>query len=183
MLKNACSAHLYNNGAISVTIEQSSFLMQSERVHFGWHCTCNIPGIILCLGSANERRRYYVMPSLIGHTHTQNGPCIRPTFIIDMAWRLDKSRMLFQHGDCVLSYIWPVVFILVKLQQLCIILQSYQSYCAWIILDMSSVNERRRYNVSSSLIGWAHTQNDPVRDVTVMHVLLWNSVVKTLCLT
>ena len=26
---------------------------------------------------------------------------------------------------------------------------------------MCSANERRRYNVASSLIGWAHTQNDP----------------------
>ena len=25
---------------------------------------------------------------------------------------------------------------------------------------MGSANERRRYNVTSSLIGWAHTQND-----------------------
>ena len=30
-----------------------------------------------------------------------------------------------------------------------------------IILGMGSANERRRYNVTSSLIGWAHTHNDP----------------------
>ena len=30
-----------------------------------------------------------------------------------------------------------------------------------INLGMGSANERRRYNVTSSLIGWAHTQNDP----------------------
>ena len=29
-------------------------------------------GIILWMGSANERRRYYVMPSLIGRADTQN---------------------------------------------------------------------------------------------------------------
>ena len=29
-----------------------------------------------------------------------------------------------------------------------------------IILGMSLVNERRRYNVTSSLIGWTNTQND-----------------------
>ena len=29
------------------------------------------------------------------------------------------------------------------------------------ILSMGSANERRRYNVTSSLIGWAHTQKDP----------------------
>ena len=30
-----------------------------------------------------------------------------------------------------------------------------------IILYMQPTNERRRYNVTSSLIGWAHIQNDP----------------------
>ena len=30
-----------------------------------------------------------------------------------------------------------------------------------IILGMGSANERRCYNVRSSLTGWAHTQNDP----------------------
>ena len=31
--------------------------------------------------------------------------------------------------------------------------------CTGVILGMGSANERRRYNVTSSLIGWAHTQN------------------------
>ena len=31
----------------------------------------------------------------------------------------------------------------------------------WIILGIGSANERRLYNVTSSFIGWAHTQNDP----------------------
>ena len=30
-----------------------------------------------------------------------------------------------------------------------------------IILCMRPVNERRRYNITSSLIGWAHSQNGP----------------------
>ena len=30
-----------------------------------------------------------------------------------------------------------------------------------ILLCMRPANERRRYNVTSSLIGWAHPQNDP----------------------
>ena len=29
-----------------------------------------------------------------------------------------------------------------------------------IILGMGSANERRRYKVTSSLIGWTHTQNE-----------------------
>ena len=31
----------------------------------------------------------------------------------------------------------------------------------WFILDMGSINERRRYFVTSPLIGWIYTQNDP----------------------
>ena len=32
---------------------------------------------------------------------------------------------------------------------------------AWIIFSMCPASERRRYNVTSSLIGWAHRENDP----------------------
>ena len=34
----------------------------------------NIPGFILCVGPANERRHFYVTSSLIGPTHSQTGP-------------------------------------------------------------------------------------------------------------
>ena len=45
-------------------------------------------GIILGMGSANERRCYIVMSSLIGWAHTQNDPCVWfPTcLIIYFAW-------------------------------------------------------------------------------------------------
>ena len=33
--------------------------------------------------------------------------------------------------------------------------------CVWIILSMHPANERLRYIVTSYLIGWAHTKNDP----------------------
>ena len=40
-----------------------------------------------------------------------------------------------------------------------------------IILGMGSANTRRRYNVTSSLIGWAHIQNDlfPVAQETLLY--------------
>ena len=41
-----------------------------------------------------------------------------------------------------------------------ILTQIWISYVG-IILNMGSANEKRRYNVTSSLIAWAHTQNDP----------------------
>ena len=33
-----------------------------------------VSGIILCMGSANERQHYNVKPPLIGSANTQNGP-------------------------------------------------------------------------------------------------------------
>ena len=38
----------------------------------------SLPGIILGMGSANERRRYIAKPPLIGRAHTQNDPYITP---------------------------------------------------------------------------------------------------------
>ena len=44
-----------------------------------WHViksfSCMIAGIILCIRSACERQRYYVMSSLNGWAHAQNDPC------------------------------------------------------------------------------------------------------------
>ena len=39
------------------------------------HGLCWNPGIILCMGSANERQRYNVTSSLIGWAHTEYDPC------------------------------------------------------------------------------------------------------------
>ena len=48
-----------------------------------------------------------------------------------------------------------------------------------IILGMGSANERRRYTVTSSLIGWAHTENDPwvssANPYNVCILLMYNS--------
>ena len=45
-------------------------------------------------------------------------------------------------------------------------LYGQESNDAGVILCMCSANERRRYNVTSSLIGWAHSQNDPCDGIT-----------------
>ena len=50
---------------------------------------------------------------------------------------------------------------------LCCVTWRHDWYCSFhmeeagIILWMRTANERRRYSVTSSLIGWAHSQNDP----------------------
>ena len=40
-------------------------------------------------------------------------------------------------------------------------------------MGMGSANKRRRYNVTSSLIGWAHTQNDPWNYIYEDHCLVY----------
>ena len=45
-----------------------------------------------------------------------------------------------------------------------------------IILVMGSANERRRYNITSSLIGWANTQNDSCDDTVNVTFCFWGSV-------
>ena len=46
-----------------------------------------------------------------------------------------------------------------------------------IILCIRPANERRRYNVNSSLIGWAYTQNDPCSSQPVSHqaINMWTN--------
>ena len=50
---------------------------------------------------------------------------------------------------------------------------------AGIILGMGSANERWRYIVTSSLVGWAHTQNDAVK----LGAIVWWTVIAHSCLT
>ena len=59
------------------------------------------------------------------------------------------------HGDTI-KRLWS------NLQGLC-------KAIARIILCMDSANERRRYNVTSSLIVWAHTQDDPYNGQFVVY--------------
>ena len=41
------------------------------------------------------------------------------------------------------------------------------------ILHMHPVNGRWHYHVMSSLIGWAHTQNDPCRRMIIMYIYIY----------
>ena len=56
--------------------------------------------------------------------------------------------------------------------------RSMWPYASGVILCMRPANERRRYNVTSSLIGLAHTQNEPWKDLVSMISqncsMLWN---------
>ena len=59
-------------------------------------------------------------------------------------------------GDCQMSTLAMRHFV-----PLWRLIDSWAQSITGIILCMRPANERRRYNVTSSPIGWAHTQNDP----------------------
>ena len=69
-----------------------------------------------------------------------------------------------RHGDYLRCYLWcyltvhPMYTTWWTLGGDLQNIHSYSDTC--IVLGMSSANERRRYNITSSLIGWAYTQND-----------------------
>ena len=50
-----------------------------------------VTGIILGMGSTNERRRYYVTPSFIDQAHTQN-PCDILFRVVWQQWRLNIHK-------------------------------------------------------------------------------------------
>ena len=65
-----------------------------------WSPLVTTPGIILCMGSASEKRRYIVTPPLIGWAHTQQDACIQLKFslkyllILSTAQGFVRSRAL-----------------------------------------------------------------------------------------
>ena len=74
-----------------------------EKILMKWVlCDDGITGIILGMGSANERRRYYVTPSLIGWVHSQKNPTLYVPWLHYMSlwvqWRLKSpaSRLFAQ---------------------------------------------------------------------------------------
>ena len=93
------------NGVI--TMSASWFFMQwiHSKIYAGGSRL--LPGIILGMGSANERRRYYVTPPLIGRAHTQNDPklafvIVRYVMILPISFRVISLSI----GP---SYDWPSI--------------------------------------------------------------------------
>ena len=65
-----------------------------------------------------------------------------------------------RYWPCFVS-LWHVTQLSFNLCHVILKINQYQQNgTAWIILCMGSANETRCYIVTSSLIGWAHTQND-----------------------
>ena len=78
-----------------------------------------------------------------------------------------------ESGDLANENIWFKVSEDQRLQQE---LSKSALYVSWINTGMGSANERRRYIVTSSLIGWTHTQNDTRCMVWInncIHTKIW----------
>ena len=73
----------YHSKQLKVTSVTTIWHQDNPRVsvHGNDVCTHCCTGIILPMGSANERQRYNVTPSLIGSAHSQNNPCCNDLFI------------------------------------------------------------------------------------------------------
>ena len=54
-------------------------------------------GVILCMGSANERWRYIVMSSLIGRAHAQNEPCLNQSVYGVSQWEMTLHCNVISH--------------------------------------------------------------------------------------
>ena len=147
--------------------------------------------IILVMGSANDRQRYIVMSSLIGWAHNQNDPwldqldvkswkcwnvqvvqrsfwlCAQPMTDSVTVWcRLSLAEPITRMIPDRIYPMLPVVMCqLHVISWGCQIMKMLEcTGCIEIILVMGSANDRQRYIVMSSLIGWAHNQNDPWLD-------------------
>ena len=132
-------------------------------------------GVILGMGSANERRHYYVTPSLIGWAHTQNDPCWCSKLSDAIIWPVEIKLSQLVVGSfwvwaqpirnnatisCRLSLAEPYPewwsFVHTNHVPICPYHWPHHRSSA-ISRDYSGCG---RYIVTSSLIGWAHTQND-----------------------
>ena len=79
-----------------------------------------------------------------------------------------KLRWFWKASVWFLFYSWFIRACLQDSVSNCVIFQTRNGgigcfyYSSWgIILCMRPANERRRYNVTSTLIGWGHSQNHP----------------------
>ena len=78
--------------------------------------------------------------------------------------KMKNSNLLSSHVE---SYTWyfPINFAVLRTQTICStntgMVIAIRCIMPGIILCMRPANERWRYTVTPSLIGWVHTQNDP----------------------
>ena len=126
-------------------------------------CTCIVPlraKIMSPICVATADKLHVIGIPWYDHTHTVNGTNVNHV----LCWLngLKKSYQWVSPGDMplCLNKQCQVNGQNVHLIMPCELFWKKKSY-GGIILCMSTANEKRCYNVASSLIGWTQTQNDP----------------------
>ena len=64
-----------NSLQVSNITEKQQITQKCKKLPSLWHVWYDTAGIIMGIGSANERQRYNVTLSLIGSARIQNDPC------------------------------------------------------------------------------------------------------------
>ena len=136
-----CADNKRSNGRTEVTYKQNS-TPQEIRIRFAIYC------ILFWLCNSQFH------PNPTGLLHWQWANRMTVHVPLKQSWRI---CMNISHGSTTSNDI--------NKQKQSITTSSVYSmaYCIYsrIILCMRPANERRRYSVTSSLIGWVHIQNDP----------------------
>ena len=127
--------------------------------------------LILGMSLANERRCYFVMPSLIWWAHTHTDP-----------WHTTDSNniahysTLLAHPSGLLHWHWGNLMIYDIVLISLFILACFEIYLtiyyAGIILSMHTANKRQHYDVTSSVIGWACAEW-PLYYAILIWVIFW----------
>ena len=147
-------------------------------IHIMDYLTSHWPGMIWWMPPANERRSYNVTSSLIAWVHTQNDPCwhsqsVHSIAVLGSGWesRNNHSSTLLHITGHLEGIHWWLIdsphkgSVVWKLQELrcngTTWQQLFTERVTGLILGLPTANERRRYKVTPSLIGWAQTQNQP----------------------
>ena len=82
-----------------------------------WSPLITTPGIMLCMSSANEKRRYIATPPLIGWAHTQQDACIQLKFslkyllILSTAQGFVRSRAFKKSVDFIHLKLWKPCYL------------------------------------------------------------------------
>ena len=117
---------------------------------------CHLQNFMTGLRLFNRNtKRYFMFTQITAYSIEYTHECV---VLLAVEWVLMDSCCLFTHTlqGCFTDKTTPGPVSVLSLKHMWKIIRN-----PGIIVGMGSANERRRYNVTSSLIGLAYTHNDP----------------------
>ena len=92
---------------------QNIFVLSDHILTIDVATAPTLPGIIVGMGSTNERWCYIIKLSLIGWTHTRNDSCVQDAFMFISYLQLDflycKTAFLYQNGLHLCTAAWFII--------------------------------------------------------------------------